>query len=51
MKDDPDHTFSYHAMIIGCLLQSFFLFMLSLAKPNGYYQASFDSVIVLLCLH
>ncbi|KAG2151401.1 major facilitator superfamily domain-containing protein [Suillus clintonianus] len=28
----------YHLMIIGCLLQCFFLFMLSLAKPNGYYQ-------------
>ncbi|OAX39534.1 MFS general substrate transporter [Rhizopogon vinicolor AM-OR11-026] len=28
----------YYLMIIGCLLQSFFLFMLSLAKPNGYYQ-------------
>ncbi|KAG1774795.1 hypothetical protein EV702DRAFT_469633 [Suillus placidus] len=30
----------YHVMKIGCLLQCFFLFMLSLAKPNGYYQAS-----------
>ncbi|KAG2151400.1 MFS general substrate transporter [Suillus clintonianus] len=28
----------YHVMKIGCLLQCFFLFMLSLAKPNGYYQ-------------
>ncbi|KAJ8582003.1 MFS general substrate transporter [Rhizopogon salebrosus TDB-379] len=28
----------YHVMIIGCLLQSFSLFMLSLTKPNGYYQ-------------
>ncbi|KAG1745242.1 major facilitator superfamily domain-containing protein [Suillus lakei] len=30
----------YPVMKIGCLLQCFFLFMLSLAKPNGYYQAS-----------
>lgn len=28
----------YHVMKIGCFLQCFFLFMLSLAKPNGYYQ-------------
>ncbi|KAG2070372.1 MFS general substrate transporter [Suillus decipiens] len=28
----------YHLMKIGCLLQCFFLFMLSLAKPNQYYQ-------------
>ncbi|KAG0703812.1 MFS general substrate transporter [Suillus ampliporus] len=28
----------YHVMRIGCLLQCFFFFMLSLAKPNGYYQ-------------
>ncbi|KAG1742381.1 major facilitator superfamily domain-containing protein, partial [Suillus paluster] len=28
----------YPLMKIGCLLQCFFLFMLSLAKPNGYYQ-------------
>ncbi|KAG2366435.1 major facilitator superfamily domain-containing protein [Suillus spraguei] len=28
----------YHVMKIGCLLQCLFLFMLSLAKPNGYYQ-------------
>ncbi|KAG2128712.1 MFS general substrate transporter [Suillus clintonianus] len=28
----------YHAMKIGCLLQCFFLFMLSLAKPDRYYQ-------------
>ncbi|KAG1882600.1 major facilitator superfamily domain-containing protein [Suillus subluteus] len=30
----------YHVMKIGCFLQCLFLFMLSLAKPNGYYQAS-----------
>ncbi|KAG1776340.1 major facilitator superfamily domain-containing protein [Suillus placidus] len=30
----------YPVMKIGCLLQCFFLFMLSLAKPDGYYQAS-----------
>ncbi|KAG1818427.1 major facilitator superfamily domain-containing protein [Suillus subaureus] len=36
----PDHTPSYHVMKIGCFLQCLFLFMLSLAKPNGYYQAS-----------
>ncbi|OJA18057.1 hypothetical protein AZE42_05420 [Rhizopogon vesiculosus] len=48
MKDVPDQTFSYHLMIIGCLLQSFFLFMLSLAKPNGYYQAGLVSISVLL---
>ncbi|KAG1760765.1 major facilitator superfamily domain-containing protein [Suillus occidentalis] len=28
----------YPVMKIGCLLQCFFLFMLSLAKPDGYYQ-------------
>lgn len=28
----------YPVMRIGCLLQCFFLFMLSLAKPGGYYQ-------------
>ncbi|KAG2120075.1 MFS general substrate transporter [Suillus cothurnatus] len=28
----------YQVMKIGCLLQCLFLFMLSLAKPNGYYQ-------------
>ncbi|KAG1748624.1 major facilitator superfamily domain-containing protein [Suillus lakei] len=36
----------YPLMIIGCLLQCFFLFMLSLAKPNGYYQASLDSIFL-----
>ncbi|KIK42704.1 hypothetical protein CY34DRAFT_83114 [Suillus luteus UH-Slu-Lm8-n1] len=30
----------YPVMKIGCLLQCFLLFMLSLAKPDGYYQAS-----------
>ncbi|KAG1800296.1 major facilitator superfamily domain-containing protein [Suillus plorans] len=30
----------YPVMKIGCLLQCFFLFMLSLTKPDGYYQAS-----------
>ncbi|KAG1876305.1 major facilitator superfamily domain-containing protein [Suillus subluteus] len=30
----------YPMMKIGCLLQCLFLFMLSLAKPGGYYQAS-----------
>ncbi|KAG2357323.1 major facilitator superfamily domain-containing protein [Suillus spraguei] len=30
----------YPVMKIGCLLQCFFLLMLSLAKLNGYYQAS-----------
>ncbi|KAG2039580.1 major facilitator superfamily domain-containing protein [Suillus americanus] len=30
----------YHVMKIGCFLQCLFLFMLSLAKPNEYYQAS-----------
>ncbi|KAG2109876.1 major facilitator superfamily domain-containing protein [Suillus discolor] len=30
----------YPVMKIGCLLQCFFLFMLSLAKPEQYYQAS-----------
>ncbi|KAG2049984.1 MFS general substrate transporter [Suillus hirtellus] len=28
----------YLVMKIGCLLQCFFLFMLSLTKPDGYYQ-------------
>lgn len=28
----------YPVMKIGCLLQCFLLFMLSLAKPDGYYQ-------------
>ncbi|KAG1876820.1 major facilitator superfamily domain-containing protein [Suillus tomentosus] len=28
----------YPVMKIGCLLQCFFLFMLSLTKPDGYYQ-------------
>lgn len=28
----------YHVMKTGCFLQCFSLFMLSLAKPNGYYQ-------------
>jgi hypothetical protein len=42
----PDRTFSYHVMKIGCLLQCLFLFMLSLAKPNGYYQ-----VDLVLSLH
>ncbi|KAG2343119.1 MFS general substrate transporter [Suillus weaverae] len=30
----------YPVMKIGCFLQCFFLFMLSLAKPDRYYQAS-----------
>ncbi|KAG2748944.1 MFS general substrate transporter [Suillus brevipes Sb2] len=36
----------YHVMKIGCFLQCFFLFMLSLAKPNGYYQASPISIFL-----
>ncbi|KAG2362146.1 MFS general substrate transporter [Suillus spraguei] len=37
----------YHLMRIGCLLQCFFLLMLSLAKPNQYYQAGL--IFVFLC--
>ncbi|KAG1803467.1 major facilitator superfamily domain-containing protein [Suillus subaureus] len=35
-----DRGVFYHVMKIGCLLQCLCLFMLSLAKPNAYYQAS-----------
>ncbi|KAG1884446.1 major facilitator superfamily domain-containing protein [Suillus subluteus] len=33
-----DRGIFYHVMKVGCLLQCLSLFMLSLAKPNGYYQ-------------
>ncbi|KAG2076074.1 MFS general substrate transporter [Suillus decipiens] len=33
-----DRGYFYHLLITGSLLQSFFLFMLSLSKPNQYYQ-------------
>ncbi|OJA21406.1 hypothetical protein AZE42_01920, partial [Rhizopogon vesiculosus] len=33
-----DRGYFYHAIITGAILQSFSLFMLSLAKPNQYYQ-------------
>ncbi|KAG1903097.1 major facilitator superfamily domain-containing protein [Suillus fuscotomentosus] len=33
-----DRGYFYHLVITGSLLQSFSLFMLSLAKPNQYYQ-------------
>lgn len=33
-----DRGIFYHVIKIGCLLQCLSLFMLSLAKPNGYYQ-------------
>ncbi|OAX31165.1 MFS general substrate transporter [Rhizopogon vinicolor AM-OR11-026] len=33
-----DGGYFYHLIIAGSLLQSFSLFMLSLAKPNQYYQ-------------
>ncbi|KAG2152588.1 major facilitator superfamily domain-containing protein [Suillus bovinus] len=33
-----DRGYFYHLMIVGSLLQSFCLFMLSLAKPDQYYQ-------------
>ncbi|KAH7918060.1 MFS general substrate transporter [Leucogyrophana mollusca] len=33
-----DRGYFYHLMISGALLQSFSLFMLSLAKPGGFYQ-------------
>ncbi|KAG2055978.1 MFS general substrate transporter [Suillus hirtellus] len=33
-----DRGYFYHLVVAGSLLQSFSLFMLSLAKPNQYYQ-------------
>lgn len=33
-----DRGYFYHLMIVGSLLQSFSLFMLSLSKPDQYYQ-------------
>ncbi|KAG2156795.1 major facilitator superfamily domain-containing protein [Suillus bovinus] len=36
----------YPVMKIGCLLQCLFLFLLSLAKPDGYYQASLLSIFL-----
>ncbi|KAG2359029.1 major facilitator superfamily domain-containing protein [Suillus spraguei] len=33
-----DRGYFYHVVIIGSLLQSFSLFMLSLSKPDQYYQ-------------
>ncbi|OAX33541.1 MFS general substrate transporter [Rhizopogon vinicolor AM-OR11-026] len=33
-----DRGYFYHVIITGAILQSFSLFMLSLAKPNQYYQ-------------
>ncbi|KAG2359611.1 MFS general substrate transporter [Suillus spraguei] len=33
-----DRGYFYHLVVVGSLLQSFSLFMLSLSKPNQYYQ-------------